>query len=123
MDAAFDSSTFKSNSQSSARSFFDLGRLLLGAAVARDEDSPDAWDQLLRKIEPVLEEVSDDNRFCACCSCRKQRDETDGARTAINMFEISCTPNEQCLPDKKRVSKTQSRALDAGQCHCQRFTE
>lgn len=65
VDAALDTSTFKSNGQRRTSSGLDPFGLLLGGRIALDENGADTWNKSLCEVKAALEEIADDDRFRA----------------------------------------------------------
>ena len=90
VNATFDTRAFQGDRQRTARCFLDLGGLLLRTGITGNQHSAYARNQLFRKVQTVLEKISNDDRFCSSSSGREKGDEADRTCAAVYILLLSC---------------------------------
>ena len=113
VNATFDTCAFQGHRQRTSRCFLDLGGLLLGAGITGNQHSAYARNQLFRKVQTVLEKISNDNRFCSSSSGREKGGETDRTCATVYILLLSCIffkkkRKMNRLPNKQRISKSKT---------------
>jgi len=79
---ALDTSAFNGNGWSEACSLHNVVADLLCFLVSLDQNSPDAWNDALGKIQSIPINVRDNKRFCSCYTSAECGDDTNRSSSA-----------------------------------------